>query len=139
MTFIILKLTNSCNPHTRGGRIFWGAPPRRSRLPRTGSQKEQKLLGHSVPHLPLFRRAAAFGELSKCKVVKFHYLKKLIYITEIVNAHYFEVHIYYFGSDLFITTTIVKFRYFTFREKRSWSCSSGKEGNMQNYIIGGGE
>ena len=41
--------------------------------------------------------------------MKFHYLKKFIYITEIVNAHYF-------GSDLLITTTVVKFHYFTFRE-----------------------
>ena len=42
-------------------------------------------------------------------LVKFHYLKKLIYITEIVNAHYFGVHVHYFGSDLLLTTTIVKF------------------------------
>ena len=48
--------------------------------------------------------------------MKFHYLKKFIYITEIVNAHYFGVHIPYFGSDLLITTTVVKFHYFTFRE-----------------------
>ena len=48
--------------------------------------------------------------------MKFHYLKKLIYITEIVNAHYFGVHIHYFGSDLLITSTVVKFHYFTFRE-----------------------
>ena len=51
--------------------------------------------------------------------VKFHYLKKLIYINEIVNAHYFGVHIHYFGSDLLITTTVVKFHYFTFREYTS--------------------
>ena len=50
--------------------------------------------------------------------MKFHYLKKFIYITEIVNAHYFEGHIHYFGSDLLITTTIVKFHFFTFREYR---------------------
>ena len=48
--------------------------------------------------------------------MKFHYLKKLIYITEIVNAHYFGVHIHYFGSDLLITTTVVKFHDFTFRK-----------------------
>ena len=56
------------------------------------------------------------GLLSKCKIVKFHYLKKFIYITEIVNVHYFGVYIHYFGSDLLITTTVVKFHYFTFRE-----------------------
>ena len=35
--------------------------------------------------------------------MKFQCLKKLIYITEIVNAHYFGVHIHYFGSDLLFT------------------------------------
>ena len=49
-------------------------------------------------------------------IVKFHYSKKFIYITKILNAHYIGVHIHYFGSDLLITTTIVKFHYFTFRE-----------------------
>ena len=55
------------------------------------------------------------------QIVKFHYLKKFIYITEIVNAHYFRVHIHYFGSDLLITTTVVKFHYFTFREILSYN------------------
>ena len=37
------------------------------------------------------------------------YYTETLYITEIVNAHYF-------GSDLLITTAVVKFHYFTFRE-----------------------
>ena len=37
------------------------------------------------------------------QIVQFHHLKRFIYITEIVNAHYFGVHIHYFGSDLLIT------------------------------------
>ena len=41
----------NCNPRT-WGRIFWSAPPRRSRRPRTGPQKEQKFLGYPIPHLP---------------------------------------------------------------------------------------
>ena len=60
-----------------------------------------------LPLLPLYKLF---------QIVKFHYLKEFIYTTKIVNAHYFGVHIHYFGSDLLITTTIVKFHYFTFRE-----------------------
>ena len=73
-------------------------------------------LCRSVSFLIWFRVEMKCGLLSKCKVVKFHYLKKFIYITEIVNAHYFGVHIHYFGSDLLITITIVKFYFFTCRE-----------------------
>ena len=46
-----------------------------------------------------------FFLLSKCKVVKFHYLSLLQYFTTY----------HYYSTSLLITTTVMKFHYFTFR------------------------